>query len=137
MARKSYIFFHSSWIYCNVCIPHKMAANMSILFFYHLEYLDYCLHLYCYIPNVWTDASFDHLLVFHDEFGSRDGNSNWSLQIIPGSRLFPCSTRNIWRRPGELHRLCVNSMLQWTLVCLYSINYSDDSFFLSIRQTKS
>ena len=37
--------------------------EMKLDNFYYLEYLDYCLHLYCYI-HVLADVSFSHLLVF-------------------------------------------------------------------------
>ena len=40
-------------------------SEMKLDNFYHLEYSDFCLHLYCYIHSVSVDASFGLLLVFH------------------------------------------------------------------------
>ena len=56
--------------------------------FYHIEYLDYCLNLYCYIHNVSADASFDFVQVFHVELGSPRRTSNRTLDLIHGGRLF-------------------------------------------------
>ena len=46
--------------------------------FYHLVYLDYCFHVYCYIQNVLTNSSFS-LQEFHIELWSLYGTSNRSF----------------------------------------------------------
>ena len=52
--------------------------------FYHLEYLDYCLHLYCYIHNVSADMSVG--LLQHE---------NSLLYISLNSTFYNISEKNI------------------------------------------
>ena len=48
--------------------------------FYYLEFSDYSLHLYSYIPNVSADVSFGLFLVFlvelGSEYNSKDGGDS-------------------------------------------------------------
>ena len=55
--------------------------------FYHSGFLDYCLHLYCYIHNVRADISSAFLLVFLVELGSLHGTSNHAFYLIHGIHL--------------------------------------------------
>ena len=50
--------------------------------FYHLEYSDYCLHLYCYIHKILTDMTFGLLQVFHIKLRSLHRISNGTLYLI-------------------------------------------------------
>ena len=54
------------------CKYQKSICDSNILsLFYHLEYSDNCLHLYCYTHNVSVDMSFGLLQVLHINLGSQ------------------------------------------------------------------
>ena len=63
------------------------AIDICIYIFYHSGFLDYCLHLYCYIPNVSADISSSPLQLFV-ELRSLHGTSNHILYLIHGGHLF-------------------------------------------------
>ena len=66
--------------------PFKKIKT-SIEHFYHLGFLENCLHLYCYFHNVSVDMSSGLLQVFV-ELGNLHGTSNYILYWIHGGRLF-------------------------------------------------
>ena len=47
-----------------MCVRERILSKfIACLNFYHLEYSDYCLHLYCYTHNILVDMFFGLLLV--------------------------------------------------------------------------
>ena len=62
-------------------------SGIKFVDFYHLGFLDYCLHLYCYIHNVLADKSSDLLQVFLVKLGSLHETSNHVLYSINRGHL--------------------------------------------------
>ena len=55
--------------------------------FYHSAFRDFCLHLYCYIHNVWAEMSSGLLLVFPVELGTLHGTLIHVFYLIHGRML--------------------------------------------------
>ena len=70
---KMLVYMHNE-IHWKIVVWNTNSTILSKCVFYHLEYLDYCLHFHCYTRNILADMIC--LLAFF---------LNWSFYLVQGS----------------------------------------------------